>query len=598
MNKLKKSIVVLFLCSLFIPISGYTQEKNNLEAVRIAKEHYNSIVKIFVFDSISEKHSKGSGYLGRGSGFIVSEDGLIFTNRHVIEYGMGLMQYDYFSPSDNKVYSEVSTYEKSNFSDPEYLKIHYIRKANLIVQIFNDYNGRAYTLYNAKLLALDSINFDGAILQIVSKFDGTPIVEKFNPVKIGNSDESNQGEDLCLFGFPSQYDDAGFDLMLRDQSTLTFGKHSGFDYVFNPYYGYIKTDASVNAGNSGCPVFNSSNKAIGIATATGTTTNIGLVGGINAMYFVAATKPEILEILVKNGLESPVQVPLNNTAIINSNQSIPNDFEIKKSNEIKKTERNFLGGKDYFRLSYTLGSNHQFLTNEIGDTIGNSLINNNQKKSLEIKTTSAIGFEYGHLFTLARSGNKRKLSIDWSVGVGRSIQDWSQANLYRDQNGSTITYRDNVGRLEFNQKIGFNFSYLLKQKFPLDIYYKIAGCFIDGGQIGVFENNVYIFNNTYNEEISYTGVSFFHNLGFVFRYKIYFVGLEYNWGNSKLEFELPYVDSYPFYDGYTDGTRYDYNYSKVTIPYHFSAFKVTTGVMFGGQNKWKKLEIKKYKASL
>src|ERR1051326_5548277 len=131
-------------------------------------------------------------------------------------------------------------------------------------------------------------------------------LSEFSPLPLGNSDNAMQGEDLCVFGYPAQYD-GGFDLMLKDMSTLTFGKLSGYDYVFNKDYGYIKTDASINSGNSGGPVFDETNKVVGIATATGNKTGIGLVGGINVMYFVAATRGDLLQKLMSRGLTFPKQ---------------------------------------------------------------------------------------------------------------------------------------------------------------------------------------------------------------------------------------------------------------------------------------------------
>ena len=462
----KKHIFTFFV---FISIIGsknsFAQENGKLDAISIANEYYNSIVKILLYDSIAEKVVPGSGYLGRGSGFIVSEDGIIFTNRHVIDFCMEYMQYEYFSPSDKKIYEETANYNTTYLTDPEYLNIKYIRRATPIIQIFSDKDGSSYKLYIAKLISLDTKNFDGAILQIVSDFKGNPINEKFHPLPIGNSNETKQGEDLCLFGFPAQYEESEFELMLRDQSTLTFGKHSGFDYVFNPQYGYIKTDAAVNSGNSGGPVFNTSNKVIGIATATGTKTNIGLIGGINAMYNVASLKQSQLDNLIKNGLTPPKQSPLKSTTLLYTNQQIPSPEALKKSNDIKKTQRKFKGCKDYFKFSYSLFQNNKFAVNGNNDTIDFGVIINNPNVQFEVKTKSNIGFEYGHLFTVYRISDLSKISLDWSASINVNDLDWGTTNLYRDTSKSQMAYDNSVSGAGFcfGQKLGLCYSHLFKK---------------------------------------------------------------------------------------------------------------------------------------
>jgi S1-C subfamily serine protease len=200
---------ILICClSLFALIITFqksnAQENGKLDAIFVAKEYSNSIVKILLFDSVAEKAVPGSGYVGRASGFIVTEDGIIFTNKHVIEYCMDYMQYETFNPSDKKISDEMNNYNPSNLSDPEYISIKSIHRAIPIIQVFTDKDENNYKLYQAKLISLDSENFDGAILQIISDMKGNPINEKFHPVPIGNSDETNQGEDICVFGFPAQ----------------------------------------------------------------------------------------------------------------------------------------------------------------------------------------------------------------------------------------------------------------------------------------------------------------------------------------------------------------------------------------------------------
>ena len=218
-----------------------------------------------------------------------------------------------------------------------------------------------YKLYVAKVLTIGVGSFDGAMLKIISDINGKPVTTKFSPLPIGNSDNAMQGEDLCVFGYPAQYD-GGFDLMLKDMSTLTFGKLSGYDYVFNKDYGYIKTDASINSGNSGGPVFDETNKVIGIATATSSKTNIGLVGGINGMYYVAAPKSSVLQQLSAKGLVMPKNAGSINTILgekkdikpaeeLNQSRTTANSTSLTGSNSTTSESDYYVNSKVTFHNS-------------------------------------------------------------------------------------------------------------------------------------------------------------------------------------------------------------------------------------------------------
>ena len=294
---MKKILLFTFVLAIFAP-KGFSQVKG-LDSKMIAANYYKGVVKILLFDSVAEKKKPGAGYIGRGSGFFVSDDGVIFTNRHVVEYCVtGYIDYD------NALGAQFDAYTSEIVNDPGTTKVYATGYATPIVQVYWGKGEMDYTLYVAQVLTIGTGSFDGAMMKIVSDMKGNKVTQKFFSLPIGNSDNAQQGEDFCIFGYPASYD-GEWDVMIKDMSTLTFGKFSGLDYVFNKDYGYMKTDAQINGGNSGGPVFNETNKVIGIATAVGNKTGIGLVGGVNGMYYVVAPKSSILTSLTTKGLTIP-----------------------------------------------------------------------------------------------------------------------------------------------------------------------------------------------------------------------------------------------------------------------------------------------------
>ena len=106
------------------------------------------------------------------------------------------------------------------------------------------------TEYQAKVIGTDPY-MDLAVLQIVSD-------EKFEPVEFGDSDKARIGDWVIAIGNPF-----GFG------GTVTSGIISSRnrDIGLTRYDDFIQTDASINLGNSGGPLFNLKGKVIGINTA-------------------------------------------------------------------------------------------------------------------------------------------------------------------------------------------------------------------------------------------------------------------------------------------------------------------------------------------
>ncbi len=141
---------------------------------------------------------------GLGSGFVISEDGIIVTNNHVIE------------------------------------------GADEITVILSD-----ETEFMAELLGRDP-KADIAVLKI------NPDKTNLTAVKWGDSDDMRVGDWTIAIGNP-----------LGLGGTVTAGILSAIsrDIGGGPYVKFLQTDASINRGNSGGPLFNLNGEVIGINTA-------------------------------------------------------------------------------------------------------------------------------------------------------------------------------------------------------------------------------------------------------------------------------------------------------------------------------------------
>ncbi len=148
-----------------------------------------------------------------GSGFIIDEEGILVTNNHVIEGA-----------------------------------------EDIVVQV----NGEKK--FKAKVIGADPLS-DIAVLKIESK-------EKFLPVRFGDSDKARIGDWVIAIGNP-------FGL----GGTVTSGIISARNRSIglSRYEDYIQTDASINSGNSGGPLFDMNGDVIGINTAIlGRSGNVGI----------------------------------------------------------------------------------------------------------------------------------------------------------------------------------------------------------------------------------------------------------------------------------------------------------------------------------
>ena len=160
-----------------------------------------------------------------GSGFIIDKKGIVVTNNHVIQ-------------------------------DAE----------DIVVIVNGDQE------FKAKVIGADPLS-DIAILQLETK-------EKFIPVQFGDSDKARIGDWVIAIGNP-------FGL----GGTVTSGIISARNRSIglSRYEDYIQTDASINSGNSGGPLFDMNGNVIGINTAI-----LGRSGSVGIGFSIPSNSAKIV----------------------------------------------------------------------------------------------------------------------------------------------------------------------------------------------------------------------------------------------------------------------------------------------------------------
>ena len=186
-------------------VQVYKNTKDSIVNIRTKKtvvvNTYNPLEEL-LFGRSGGEEKRESGALG--SGFVVSEDGYIVTNNHVVS------------------------------------------NADEIFVKFSD--GREY---KTKLIGT-SPEVDIAVLKIESN-------EKFKPLEFSDSDKVEIGQWSIAFGNP---------MGLNDSMTVGVVSASGRSSLgIEKIENFIQTDAAINQGNSGGPLIDINGKVIGVNTA-------------------------------------------------------------------------------------------------------------------------------------------------------------------------------------------------------------------------------------------------------------------------------------------------------------------------------------------
>ena len=200
------------------PVSTTTAAK---PIAAIYDQACNEVVGITTEVTYTNFFGQTSSSAVSGSGFIVSPDGYILTNYHVIEYAY-----------------------KGNYA---------------ITVMLHD-----GTRYEASIVGVEDCN-DIAVLKI----DASGL----DPVTFGDSDKLSVGDDVYAVGNP----------LGELEFSMTTGHVSALDRLITTEDGseainMFQIDAAVNSGNSGGPVYNANGEVVGIVTAKYSDTGVEGLG--------------------------------------------------------------------------------------------------------------------------------------------------------------------------------------------------------------------------------------------------------------------------------------------------------------------------------
>jgi len=185
---------------------------------------YKSVVQIIAIVDLDGEQVEG----WTGSGTIISDDGLILTNAHVV------------------------------------LSDRYYEVVGLIVAITKEEDEPPERMFYADVIQADA-QLDLAVIKVRSDLSGGAANFAslgIQPVPLGDSDSLSLGDSIIIIGYPG---------IGGDTITLTRGEVSGFTSE-DPYgnRAYIKTSATIAGGNSGGLAANPQGEIIGVPSAVGT----------------------------------------------------------------------------------------------------------------------------------------------------------------------------------------------------------------------------------------------------------------------------------------------------------------------------------------
>ena len=353
--------------------NSISESSTNIDFTLAAEKTINSVVHVkntsvssgpsSVWDYFNNNQNNRTR-VGMGSGVIVSKDGYIITNNHVIE--------------------EATTIE------------------------ITTNNNKSYT---ANLIGADEVA-DIAVLKIDSK-------ETFPYIRFANSDQTKIGEWVLAVGNP-------YNLTSTVTAGIISAKSRDLNDYDSKNQSFIQTDAAVNSGNSGGALVNTSGDLIGINTAITSGTG-GFVGYSFAVPSNVARKifEDIIEFgNVQKGLLGVTGFGLNSRNANELNINLTEGFYV---NDVEPTMGAAMAGikkgdailsLDNLKIAKFSDLSGYLSTKRPGDEILVGLTRDNKKLKLKVvlEKNENIDF-YGMQIKNMSKEELETLDLDYGVKV-------------------------------------------------------------------------------------------------------------------------------------------------------------------------------------
>ena len=373
-------------------ISSTTLLQDRPEFVEIAEKTINSVVHVKNSLSSSDRISledlmfgrkQDKMQIGTGSGVIISADGYIITNAHVIDEAEKIL----ITTNDNKE-------------------------------------------FEAKLIGSDEKN-DIALLKIETENDLPYAV-------FGDSDSTKIGEWVLAIGNP-------FNLTSTVTAGIISAKARNLDITGRTTQSFIQTDAAVNPGNSGGALVNTMGQLIGINTAIQSQTG-SYIGYSFAVPSNIAKKviEDLMEFgIVRNGFLGVTGTALNNTI---AKEFSTNETEGFYINSVEKYSGADLAGIrkgdiikyiDEIKISKFSDLKGYLSSKRPNDLVVVDLINTNQRKKVNVKLNKNERISFNVIGILKNLSDEELEKYNKSSGV--KISDFNRRyEKYWTDNGIEI----------------------------------------------------------------------------------------------------------------------------------------------------------------